>query len=327
MKKFVLTVIVMSIRFIGYSQEWKTSGTYIYNNNTGNVGIGTGTTAPGDKLTVVGNISLPLLNSIGYGQSDRFTYDGKSIGNYTLGWYNDSGNTGAPSSYYSGYGGIKFFTQAAPRMVISSNGNIGINNTSPNFLIDMITTTTYQGIQLFQSNGKWVRFYSSSLLGGSFNNITSNNDAGIVFGNIAGINTVDQGFVIVPHRGDRSGLRITPAGNVAIGVNDTNGYRFAVGGKMIAEEVNVKLQANWPDYVFEKNYDLPSLEKLNEFITKNKHLPEMPAACSIEENGINLGEMNVLLLKKVEELTLYVIELQRQNVVMNDLIKKMQNTK
>jgi hypothetical protein len=73
-----------------------------------------------------------------------------------------------------------------------------------------------------------------------------------------------------------------------------------------------------PDYVFEKSYSLPSLEEVKSYIDQNKHLPEVPSAKEMESNGVNLGEMNMLLLKKIEELTLYVIEqnkklLQQQN--------------
>jgi hypothetical protein len=71
----------------------------------------------------------------------------------------------------------------------------------------------------------------------------------------------------------------------------------------------VKLVANWPDYVFKKDYALPSLADVKTYIDQNQHLPEIPSAQQIEKDGINLGEMNKLLLKKVEELTLYLIEM------------------
>lgn len=77
---------------------------------------------------------------------------------------------------------------------------------------------------------------------------------------------------------------------------------------MVAEEVVIKLQANWPDYVFAPGYSLPSLSELEKFIIANRHLPEMPSAEEVKENGVAVGEINALLLKKVEELTLYMIE-------------------
>jgi hypothetical protein len=103
-------------------------------------------------------------------------------------------------------------------------------------------------------------------------------------------------------------LTIAPNGNLAIGTTDPKGYKLAVAGKAVAEEVTVKLQASWPDYVFNSDYNLLSLEEIKTYIDKHKHLPEVPSAKEMETNGVQLGEMNMLLLKKIEELTLYVIE-------------------
>ncbi len=86
------------------------------------------------------------------------------------------------------------------------------------------------------------------------------------------------------------------------------GFDLAVGGKMIAEEVVIKLQSNWPDYVFKSDYNLKPLEEVQSFINRNGHLPGIPSATEVEETGIEVGEMNILLLEKVEELTLYIIE-------------------
>ncbi|WP_439697193.1 hypothetical protein ACFGVS_01635 [Mucilaginibacter sp. AW1-7] len=83
-------------------------------------------------------------------------------------------------------------------------------------------------------------------------------------------------------------------------------YRLSVNGKIRAKEIRV--ETGWADYVFGKDYQLPSLETLKNYIDQNHHLPEIPSEQEVAKNGINLGEMNKLLLKKVEELTLYLIE-------------------
>lgn len=101
-------------------------------------------------------------------------------------------------------------------------------------------------------------------------------------------------------------------GNVSVGTASSQGYKMTIAGKAIAEEVVVKLQANWPDYVFDNEYNLASLSKVEEFIRANKHLPDVPTADEVKANGLSLGEMNAILLKKVEELTLYVIEKQKE---------------
>jgi len=91
-------------------------------------------------------------------------------------------------------------------------------------------------------------------------------------------------------------------------------YNLYVKGGILTEEVKVQLQANWPDYVFAKDYKLSSLKEVETFISKNQHLPDLPSAENVKQDGINLGEMNSILLKKIEELTLYVIELEKKYV-------------
>jgi len=87
------------------------------------------------------------------------------------------------------------------------------------------------------------------------------------------------------------------------------GYVFSVDGKMIAEEVRVlaKVNGGWPDYVFSPDYYLRPLDELENYITQNQHLPEIPSSEEVEERGIELGDMQAKLLKKIEELTLYAI--------------------
>jgi CubicO group peptidase (beta-lactamase class C family) len=91
------------------------------------------------------------------------------------------------------------------------------------------------------------------------------------------------------------------------------GYKLAVDGKIIAEELRIKLSQNWPDYVFEENYALLPLNELENSIKTNKHLPGIPSAQHVEENGILIGEIQTQLLQKIEELTLYIIALDKEN--------------
>jgi hypothetical protein len=91
-----------------------------------------------------------------------------------------------------------------------------------------------------------------------------------------------------------------------------SGYKLAVGGKIIAEEVMVKTVNTWPDYVFGKGYQLKPLSEVGEFIQTNGHLPEVPSAREVKGNGIGLSEMDQVLLKKVEEMTLYILELEKR---------------
>jgi hypothetical protein len=101
-------------------------------------------------------------------------------------------------------------------------------------------------------------------------------------------------------------------GNVGIGTSDTKGYKLAVAGTAVAEKVVVKLVSAWPDYVFSKDYTLPSLRYVEQYIREHQHLPGVVSAAEVAQNGLDLGETQAQLLKKIEELTLYVIELRKE---------------
>ena len=119
-------------------------------------------------------------------------------------------------------------------------------------------------------------------------------------------------------------MTVATDGNVGIGTT-TPDSKLTVKGNIHSQEVKVDLAGSVaPDYVFEKDYALTSLEELKNYIDQNKHLPEVPSAKEMDEEGINLKEMNLLLLKKVEELTLYVIELKREDQSSKSQMKNMQ---
>jgi len=102
-------------------------------------------------------------------------------------------------------------------------------------------------------------------------------------------------------------------GNVGIGTIDIpSDYKFAVNGKIITEGVKVMLRNDWPDFVFTKEYKKMSLGELENYINKNNHLPDMPSASDVKKDGVDLGDMNSKLLQKIEEITLYIIEQNKQ---------------
>lgn len=103
------------------------------------------------------------------------------------------------------------------------------------------------------------------------------------------------------------GLSVQSSGSVGIGTETTGDFKLAVEGKIGARKVVVK-QGSWADYVFDPSYDLPSLKDVESFIKTHRHLPEIPSAKEIEQKGLDLGDNQAALLKKIEELTLYIIE-------------------
>jgi hypothetical protein len=111
-------------------------------------------------------------------------------------------------------------------------------------------------------------------------------------------------------------------GNMGIGTNSPLA-KLGVNGLIRSKEVKVET-TNWPDYVFNPTYNLPSLSVVKAYINKNQHLPEMPSEMDVAKDGISLGEMNKLLVKKVEELTLYLIEKESKDKKMCKRIKSIE---
>ena len=148
---------------------------------------------------------------------------------------------------------------------------------------------------------------------------------------MGGLNNTDR-FSIWEDSGDGSGgvygfgterFTVQAGGNVGIGTSDTRGYKLAVNGTIRSKEVKVEA-GPWPDYVFKRSYHLPALSHVKAYVKKNQHLPEMPSEQQVAKDGINLGEMNKLLVKKVEELTLYLIEMDKKDKQKDLLLESLQ---
>lgn len=141
----------------------------------------------------------------------------------------------------------------------------------------------------------------------------------------------DASFRIRDRQGGGSGIDMLTVshttGNVGIGTTDTKGYKLAVAGSagIVAEKVVVKKQINWPDYVFNESYNLSPLTDLETYIKKHNHLPEVPSAREVEQEGVDLAKTQSVLLKKIEELTLYVIEQDKQNQKLQQRIERLES--
>ena len=118
---------------------------------------------------------------------------------------------------------------------------------------------------------------------------------------------------------------------VGIGATIPTGstYKMAVVGGIITEKVRVANNGTtfWADFVFDKNYHLRPLSELESFIKINKHLPEIPSTFEVRKNGIDLAETQALLLLKVEELTLYLIEQNKKIMELERKVRRISRSK
>jgi hypothetical protein len=365
----------------------------------GNVGIGT--TTPGEKLDVSGNIRLNGTHLIYNSQHGIIDWGGSGAGDLAFRTLNTTGNT---SSFND-------------KMIIKYNGNVGIGTTAPQAKLEITGNLMLQNDLTFQTSSGIIGWGAGNLrfrkIGPRSDQYTDYaaiwNNGYFGIGNYADdnpplapltvtpISTIAQtvpislfqdlsgrqlklflnsqaatgdelaqngdytiryetrqdvgntGFTISPASSTAgvSGIRIASNGRVGIGhANPTaklgvgisqasenafsvyrkdlsrDVFRITGEGKVYATEVEVKLATAFPDYVFSSEYKLRSLYDVEQFIKVNKHLPEVPSASNVETNGMNIGEMQTILLKKIEELTLYVIELKKENDKLKEMISK-----
>jgi hypothetical protein len=323
LKKTLKIGIVLFLIANGSFAQWggstTTSGdTY----RDGNVGIGT--TNPRALLS---------LGASG-GNKKLLVYDNPST-NVQAGFGIDMSNTGGrelsifhPSS--DGINGIISFGrslestgQYSETMRITGAGNVGIGTTNPRSLLSLGAG----------SGGKRLLVYDNYIT-----NVQSG--FGIDMSNTGGreltifhptSDAVDGkisfGRILESTGAYSETMRITGAGNVGIGTTNPGSFKLAVEGKIAARGVKVTTTA-FADYVFEPTYKLRPLSNVESYINENKHLPGMPSAKEVEkEGGFELGTMNVKLLEKIEELTLYVIELKKENEQIKKEIKEIKAKK
>ncbi len=319
------------------SSQWKTLAANIYF-NTGNVGIGT--SAPASKLHIVGNQTLAgnLIFTDGT-QSIQFANPGVTPQPMMFMFASGTANTArmviAHSPSYPTWGlqysdnvdQFDFVGSGTSRMAINlSNGNVGIGVASPVSLLHVAGTETLAGNLNFTSGDQSIQFANpgatSQPMMFMFASGTANTARMLIAHSPSyptwGLQYSDVGdqFDFVGSGTSRMAINLSN-GNVGIGVSSPV-YKLEVCGTIRANEVRV--ETGWCDYVFEKGYKLRSLEELENYINSNKHLPGIAPASVVEKEGLNVAEMNKAMMEKIEELSLYVIQLSKENKKLQDEI-------
>ncbi len=270
------------------ANSWTTNGADIYNNNNGNVGIGTNT--PNTKLTITTDINTPGWTHIGRVNGVDSIVLGEGIGGV-------SAAIGTITNH-----ALRFTAgPGSGKMSIYPSGDIVVGpNSSGSFgKFTVVTPNNSYGISHISDEGNIFGTY----IGGTSAGIGTFSNTNLrIF-----CNTFSRIFVAAA------------TGNVGIGTDNPTS-KLSVVGNIRAYEVVV--ENNWADYVFEKAYKLPSLSEVEKFIQLNKHLPNIPSAKEIKEKGLSIGDTQKRMMEKIEELTLYMIEANKKIEALELLLKK-----
>jgi hypothetical protein len=276
------------------AQYWDQGGSGIYYPYS----VGIGTSSPAYKLDIR---TTELLEGINISHNDQKAVKIHS-GSLHAGAYNNITQNGDGGIIYGGNPMgfvIAPWAAATSGIRMDHNGYVGIGTPSPVSPLSLSTTVF-----------RMAYFRNETATN---TNITVANNSGFLCLGMGEINphayawSSTNKYFIGNDNNPTLFVDGMSNGSVSIGTQDAKGYMFAVNGNAIFNKVVVKPYP-WADYVFQANYRLRPLSEVEQYINQYHHLPEVPTAEEVEKNGIDVGDNQATLLKKIEELTLYVIE-------------------
>jgi len=278
-----------------YSFNFSSSGNdYFRILNNGNIGIGNSN--PAARLSFPNLDATTNATGIGWWNGDPTMYgiyrsaggwDAPNYQQLNLAW--QTGIVLNPGTLYG-----KSYVDVQGSGLRVTSGNVGIGTTTPSVPLSFGSSLANSKIALWENNG--LR-YGLGIAPFQFRLHLPAPDARFSF--------------LSDEAGTNELMTILGTGNIGIGTNNPQA-KLAVKGDICAQKVKVAANGCWADYVFHPSYKLRPLTELEQYIHEQQHLPEVPTANEVEKEGIDLGNNQALLLKKIEELTLYVIELNKQ---------------
>ncbi|WP_133250137.1 hypothetical protein [Marinifilum breve] len=302
MKKYYTLILFILANHSLYSQ------TNIFEKD-GNVGIGT--TNPNYRLHVVGKgmiVANDIYNMYFIPKSSNYQNNTSSIiaKDRPLSITTDAHRDIYFSTFYSGQG-------LDVKMTIKGDGKVGIGTDKPSSRLSVyggiakLTTTGYDHtFDNFIKYGHKSDLESGSARVNRWHGIDATITAGAAASNKMKFRLYAGGY---GNEAPIDVMTLAGDGNVGIGTISPN-HKLDVKGTIRTQELKVDMQG--ADFVFEEDYQLRSLEEVEDFVKENKHLPDVAPAKEMQENGVNQSEMNQKLLQKIEELTLYVIEIKKE---------------
>ena len=278
----------------------------IYNKPSGSIGFGANFTSnPGDPLQFIFSNGLTRCKGNNAYGGPMFVFNGPTSPNGDWGVEYTGGTAVANSglNFWKPYGSTNANNNI---LFLHDNNKVGIGTDNPSARLT-IDAWADDALQINIDNGK---------TGIEVKNKTYNKTV---------FKTVSNGRTEINMHG------ATPSAAVeALIIRDlaTNKINFKVksDGYVYSREINVMpTNITFPDYVFDKKYNLMSIENLNNYINKNKHLPNIPSAKQVEKDGINIAEMQIKQMEKIEEAFLYIIQLKKENEELKERLIKLEN--